>query len=416
MVRFLVASLMTVVLALPACTGQRLPAPPESVAAELPPVRGFREPTEIRFWGDLAPASAADQLAEIRRQIAARIAAEGVLPNEGKYDVLALSGGGSDGAYGAGLLNGWSDRGDRPEFGLVTGISVGALIAPFAFLGVEYDDDLERLFTRTATGDIVQFNIFRAVFGWTLGVTDIAPLELTFDRVMTSDMVRRIAEEHAKGRRLWIGTTHLDAQRPVIWDIGAIANSAYPDKRELIKRIMLASAAIPGAFPPVLIPVEANGELYSEMHVDGAVTRQLFVYPGNVDLRQQADGSVSGMRLGTIYLVRNTKLAADYQPVDPSLLRIVGRSIFTLIKAAGLGDVEIIEQQARRDGWGLLRTSVPVEFDFPEDAFFDPQYMSALYDVGYDRAARGIAWEIVVEPGGEPAETAPEPDLIAADG
>lgn len=380
------------------CTGIRpLPAVSEA-QLELGTIRGMDDELEIRFWGDLAPGSTQSELDEIRRQFAARIRAEGELPNDGNYDVLALSGGGSDGAYGAGLLGGWSERGDRPEFALVTGISVGALLAPFAFLGEEYDDELETLFTETRTEDVVEVILFRALFGWALGLTDITPLELTLDRILTPAMVEGIAEEHAKGRRLWIGTTYLDAQRPVIWDIGTIAASDYEDKRELIKRVLLASAAVPGAFPPVLFQIEVDGELYSEMHVDGAITRSLFIYPRNLDLRDEFNKDASGMQIGTIYLVRNTKLEPDFQPVAPSILRIAERSIWTLIKSAGIADVTAIEDQARNDGWVLKRSSVPLEFDVPETDFFDPRYMSALYDVGYQRALNGIAWETVVSP------------------
>ncbi len=404
MLRLVLVPLVALSLALAGCTGERLPPPPEKNNLDLAHIPDMPRDVEVRFWGDLAPASASEQLAAIRKQIIQRIRDEGVPPNGGKFDVLALSGGGSDGAYGAGLLNGWSERsgwnkgGERPEFGLVTGISVGALIAPFAFLGPDYDKDLERLFTQLDTGSMVQFNIFSAIFGYALGVTDARPLELTFDKIMTSEMVERIAEEHRKGRRLWIGTTYLDAERPVIWDIGAIAASSYPQKRQIIRKIMIASAAIPGAFPPVLLPVEVNGKRYDEMHVDGSVTKQVFVYPTNVDLTKEIVGDVPGMSPGTIYLVRNSKLAADYHPVDPSLLRIVERSLFTLTKALALGDADTVEQQAKRDGWRLLRSSVPPEFDFPEEGFFDQKYMRALFEVGHKRALNGVAWEIVHDP------------------
>ena len=388
---------MTTLIVVSGCTGTRmLPAPPAS-QLQLATIRGMDDDLQIRFWGDLAPGGTEAQLRVIRDQIAARVAEEGELPNDGFYDVLALSGGGSDGAYGAGLLNGWSERGDRPEFALVTGISVGALLAPFAFLGEEYDDELEELFTETKAEDVVQVIFFRALFGWALGLADISPLELTFDRILTPEMVDRIAEEHRKGRRLWVGTTYLDAQRPVTWDIGAIAASDYGDKRDLIKDILLASAAVPGAFPPVMFPVEIDGKRYSEMHVDGAITRSLFIYPRNLDLSAQVNGDPSGMRIGTIYLVRNTKLEPVYQPVPPSILRIAERSIWTLIKAAGIGDVAAIENQADRDGWLLKRTSVPLEFDVPETSFFDREYMRALYEIGYERVMKGIAWETVID-------------------
>ena len=398
MLRVLLALALSGAVVVSGCTGVRpLPALSGS-KLQLATIRGMDDDLEIRFWGDVAPPSTQEELGEIRRQFAARIRAEGELPNDGAYDVLALSGGGSDGAYGAGLLDGWSERSDRPEFSLVTGISVGALLAPFAFLGPDYDDDLEVLFTETRMEDVVQVILFRALFGWALGLTDITPLQLTLDRILTPAMVARIAEEHGKGRRLWIGTTYLDAQRPVIWDIGTIAASDYADKRELIKKILLASAAVPGAFPPVLFPIEAGGEQFSEMHVDGAITRSLFIYPRNLDVREEVNGDPSGMRIGTIYLVRNTKLEPDFQPVAPSLLRIAERSIWTLIKSAGIADVTAIEDQARRDGWVLKRTSVPLEFDVVEATFFDPEYMRALYELGYERALKGIAWETLVEP------------------
>lgn len=408
MARILLAPVLALTLVLAACTGVRLPPPPEAPSRDLiglARLPGVPDGEVIRFWGDLAPAAATEQLQLIRDQVAARIRAEGAAPNNGRYDVLALSGGGSDGAYGAGLINGWSareawTRSDiRPEFSLVTGISVGALIAPFAFLGPEYNDELERLFTTTETADVAEFNVFRALFGYELGLTNLRPLERILDQMLTDAMVARIAEEHLKGRRLWIGTTYLDAQRPVIWDIGAIAVADYDDKRDLIKKILLASSAIPGAFPPVLFPVESGGEIYNEMHVDGSVTQQLFIYPSNIDLGGTIDQEVPGMVPGTIYLIRNSKLAPDFQPVEPSVLRIVERSLFTLTNALALGDAEGVEQQASRDGWRLLRSSVPLEFDYPISGFFDPQYMSELFQVGYRRAADGIVWEKVFDPG-----------------
>jgi hypothetical protein len=397
-VRFVYLVIVIGAVAVSGCVGVRpLPALSEG-QLELATIRGMDEDLGIRFWGDVAPPSTQAELEQIRAQIEARTRVEGKLPNGGAYDVLALSGGGSDGAYGAGLLDGWSERGDRPEFMLVTGISVGALLAPFAFLGEDYDDEVRQLFTETKTEDVVEVILFRALFGWALGLTDISPLERTLDRILTPRMVERIAEEHGKGRRLWIGTTYLDAQRPVVWNIGAIAASDFPGRRELIKRILLASAAVPGAFPPVLFPVEVDGDLYSEMHVDGAITRSLFIYPRNIDLRQEFREDATGMRIGTIYLVRNTKLEPDFQPVTPSILGIAERAIWTLMKSAGIADITAIEDQARVDGWVLKRTAVPLEFDEVEADFFDPKYMSALFEVGYDRALKGIAWETAVEP------------------
>ena len=188
----------------------------------------------IRSWGDKAPADSTDQIATFKRQIAQRIAKEGKRPNGGRIDILLLSGGGSDGAFGAGLLAGWSKRGDRPEFALVTGISTGALIAPFAFLGPDYDEDLEKFYTDTKTDDVLIPRIWGALTGDLLGFADTTLLSATLERTVTPEFVELIAAEHNKGRRLLVGTTNLDAQRPVVWNIGEIAASDVPGKHRLI--------------------------------------------------------------------------------------------------------------------------------------------------------------------------------------
>jgi len=215
-------------------------------------------------------------------------------------------------------------------------------------------------------------------------------MEARMARVITPAAVAQIAAEHRKGRRLLIGTTNLDAQRPVIWDIGAIAATGRADAPELIRRIMLASAAIPGAFPPVLFEVEADGERWTEMHVDGGVTRQLFLYPRQV--RLPPPGGAGAMRRGTIYAVRNTKLAPDYQAVAAGILPITVRSLATLLKSSGLSDVAVLTEQARQGGFRLKLTAVPEAFDVEQDELFDPEYMRALYDLGHEMALRGDLW------------------------
>jgi len=200
-----------------ACTGVRpLPAPPE-VDYQNADVPGY---PGVRIWGDEVTADMGARLREIGQQITARIRAEGAPPNGGVYDILVLSGGGSDGAYGAGLLAGWTARGGRPEFGLVTGISTGALIAPYAFLGSDYDGALEQFYTNTGTDEVVEFALFNALFGRILGLTSPSHLSQIIEAELTPDFIAKIAAEHAKGRRLWVGTTNLDSQPPMLWDLG----------------------------------------------------------------------------------------------------------------------------------------------------------------------------------------------------
>ena len=390
---------IAVVLLLPmlmACEGTRLlPAPPPEKAA-LAEVPGF---PGVRSWGDEQPEISARRVAAMRRLLSERIRQGATLPNDGTVDVLLLSGGGSDGAYGAGLLNGWTARGDRPEFWLVTGISTGALIAPFAFVGSSFDAELERFYTNTGTDDLVTFRIFDALRGRLLGLTDSTSLARTVEAALTPDLLKRIAAEHARGRRLLIGTTNLDAQRPVVWDIGRIASAENPAARALIRDILLASAAIPGAMPPVQIVVEADGQKFSEMHVDGGVTRQLFFLPPSLRIGALNDLFGRDFKIGTIYLVRNTKLAPDYAETGAGIVPITSRSISTLIKFSGVANVRFTEAQARANGFGLKVTAVPESFRHPEEEMFDVKYMRALYNVGYKTVIDGDPWTVLVETG-----------------
>lgn len=389
--------LVALIIVLPillACEGVRvLPAPPpeKALLAEVPGFAG------VRSWGDEEPSVSVHRVKTFRRLLAERIRRGDMLPNGGRVDVLLLSGGGSDGAYGAGLLNGWTKKGGRPEFWVVTGISTGALIAPFVFAGPEFDQDLKGFFTNTRTEDLVTFRIFAALRGQLLGLTDRTSLERTVDEALTPHLLKRIAAEHTRGRRLLIGTTNLDAQRPVVWDVGRIAASGKPGAKRLIRDILLASAAIPGAMAPVEIVVEADGRKFAEMHVDGGVTRQLFFLPPYFRLDVMKDLFGPEFRIGTIYLLRNTKLAPDYAETEAGIVPITSRSISTLIKFSGVANVRLIEAQARANGFGLKVTAVPESFRHPEEEMFDPKYMRALYDVGYDRIVNGDPWQILVE-------------------
>jgi predicted acylesterase/phospholipase RssA len=231
---------------------------------------------------------------------------------------LAISGGGGDGAYGAGFLNGWSQTGTRPQFKLVTGVSTGALIAPFAFLGKDYDPEIKLLYTSVSQKDILaKRNLLAAVFGDAMA--DTTPLYRLIKKHVTQDMLNQIATEYAKGRLLFIGTVNLDAERPVVWNITKIAASHSAGSLELVHKILRASSAIPGAFPPVLINVQANGRSYTEMHVDGSVAAQVFVYWAGVRLKDLATAS-RAQRERKIYILRNARLDPEWSSVKRQTL------------------------------------------------------------------------------------------------
>jgi hypothetical protein len=343
-------------------------------------------PGPVRFWGDTVP----PDMVALARQRHAQYRAAGVDPS-GVMNYLAVSGGGSDGAFGAGLLVGWSEARTRPQFDVVTGVSTGALIAPLAFLGSAYDPQLKEVYTSYGLGDLAQRrSIVAAVAG--VSAADNAPMAGLIARYITSDVLDRVAGEHRKGRRLLIGTTHLDAQRPVIWNMGEIAARGDEKALELFRSVMLASAAIPGVFPPVLIPVEQQGGRFDEMHVDGGVASQVFIFPAQFDPRalDRRFGRAPKRRL---FIVRNGRLNPEWEPVPPHLVNIAGRSIASLIKYQGRGDLDRMYLQSRQSGADFNLASIPASFTEREKEPFDRQYMNALFEVGYELGRSGYRWQ-----------------------
>jgi hypothetical protein len=367
----------------------RQPAVPQawSEQAELPGLPGVRY--VIR---DAMPGFARDATESFYREQAywARQGRNGALP---PAVFLALSGGGDNGAFGAGLLCGWTRAGDRPVFKGVTGISTGALIAPFAFLGPKYDEALKSVYTRSTPKDILEARYFlAAVFDDALA--DSAPLGRLLKKHVTGDMLKEIAGEYARGRLLLMATTNLDTRQAVIWNMGKIAASGHPEALDLFHKIMLASAAIPGAFPPVMIDVEANGRRYQEMHVDGGATAQVFLYPPAIRVAElsKQHGIVRERRL---YLIRNARLDPDWAEVERRTLNIANRAIASLIQTQGIGDLYKIYVETQRDGIDFNLAYIPKTFQAPHEEDFDTEYMRKLFQVGYDLAANGYDWKKV---------------------
>jgi Patatin-like phospholipase len=300
---------------------------------------------------------------------------------------LAISGGGSHGAFGAGLLCGWTDAGNRPEFDIVTGISTGALIAPYAFLGPAYDQKLKTAYTTTTDKDIFRKRSKLEILFGADAALDTTPLEKTIDHEMDQSLIDAIAAEYRKGRRFYVGTSDLDAQSLMIWDMGAIAGSGRPDARKLFCEVLRASASIPVAFPPVLVQVEAGGRQYDEMHGDGGVMTQVF---GAVFLEQLTE--MSGHRNGRLYIIRNECMAPEWKAVKPRVLPIAGRTVATLIKTQGMADLYWLYTVSQITGTDYNLASIPPSFDLKSKALFDPDYMKALFDVGYNQARNGTEW------------------------
>ena len=314
---------------------------------------------------------------------------------------LAVSGGGDNGAFGAGLLNGWTAAGDRPEFKLVTGISTGALIAPFAFLGPKHDETLKEVYTQISGADIAKpRNKLAAIFNDAMA--DNAPLWRLLEKHVTRELLDAIAAEYTtKGRLLLVGTTDLDAQQPVIWNMTKIAASADPKALEIFRTIMIASAAIPGAFPPVLIDVTANGEHYQEMHVDGGAMTQVFIYPPSMHIQEIR--AATHKRERKVYIIRNSRMDAQWSEVERKTMSIAGRAIASLIQTQGIGDLDRIYLIAKRDKADFNLAFIPATFNAPHKEEFDTEYMGLLFALGYEMAAEGYPWQ-KAPPGFSPGE------------
>lgn len=361
---------------------KRTPLPAAlSAAAAIPGSPG------TRFWGDAAPPEARQWFRMTPEEIAEHYS--GIVGRPHAY--LAISGGGGDGAFGAGLLNGWSESGSRPEFTIVTGISTGALIAPFAFLGSDYDDKLKVLYTTTSTKDVLKM---RGAFAPFIrdAVASSKPLQDLLERYITEDVREAIAAEHRKGRRLLIGTTNLDAGRPVIWDLGAIASSGDAESLKLMRTVLLASASIPAAFPPVLMQVTANGRTYDELHVDGGVTSQVFLFPVSLDWRRTKEAlEVKGTP--AVYVIRNAQLDPRWMTVKNRFVPIALRSASSLVRTQGVGDLYRIYLQTQRQGLAFHLAFIPDTFNRVAEEEFDTGYMKELFDLGFKMAMSTNVWK-----------------------
>ena len=356
---------------------KRPPAPPPAAAAspqKLPPrvpftaaddaVAGVPGMPDARFW--------ADSETDFEKALP---------PQRGTW--LILSTGGADGAFGAGLLTGLSAAGKRPDYAVVTGVSTGALMAPFIFAGPRYDAALQEVYTRTSAADIFE------VGGTGESFLDTWPLKDLIAKQITPALLADIAAAHQAGRRLFIVTTDLDAERAVVWNMGAIAvhatahssNAGGEDAIKLFRNILLASGSVPGAFPPVLIEVESNGKRFAEMHADGGVGGQFFVTPPAL-MQSTSNYKIPA---DALYIVVNSSLVPEFQVVERSTPTILAQTVSMAIKS----DLRVLLDRAyvaaKNSGIGFNVATIPPSFNAPSRGAFDPDYMKALFNVGYDQ-------------------------------
>jgi hypothetical protein len=339
----------------------------EHAAAHIPGM------PHVRAWAD-----------DVRRPIP-RLNAAGPLA------MLTLSGGGAEGAYGAGFLNGWTETGTRPRFDIVTGTSVGALMAPFAFLGSDRDQALKDLFADGEMDGLLRLDGINGLIG--SGVFKTEPLRRLIERHADSALIDAVAAEQRKGRLLLVVTANVDAQRAVIWDMTAIAAGDHPDRYDLFRRVLMASASPPGVFAPTFIEVESGGRQFAEMHVDGSVIANVHAVPEALllaKLPKQAGRP-------KLYVIVNGKLDADFDVVEDRMLSIVARSFWTTVKANTRNSLIATSDFARRNRWDFLTTAIERDHPIATVSFnFEQSYLRGLFAYGYQRGRSGRGWQTTV--------------------
>lgn len=344
----------------------------------------------VRVWGD-EPLSTLQQFKQVEvPKLRAKYEERKRAGQPLVSNMLALSGGADDGAFGAGLLVGWGERGDRPEFDLVTGVSAGALIAPFVFVGSDYDRQLASIFTRFGGNQIYEASVLSGLLGGeALAKSD--PLKQLIGHYVDGELLRRMAAARESGRILLIGTTNIDAQRPVYWDVGRIAQSGHPESLALVRSVLLASASIPGVFPPVRIKVQANGKRYEELHVDGGTTREVFFTPAEFSFKD-IDKGIGKRVERKLYVIRNGKLGAEWRATEETAFALGQRSLETVLKNQTIGDLIRMHAKAKLDGIDYNLAAIPDGFRAHRPEPFDREYMNALYTEGFRAGRLGYNW------------------------
>lgn len=354
---------------------------------------GVADMPDVRVWGDeLSDLLHQDLVHSIRNE------KSGLFPRgpDGAYQYsgLSLSGGGDHGAFGAGFLKGWSKSGSRPTFKIVSGISTGAMIAPFALLGSDYDDELESAYTSVSAADIYESKSVLGAY-WRESLVDDHPLQELVHKFLSDEVIDAVAQAHRNGQRLYIGTTNFDAQRPVIWNMGAVANSPHPAAYDVFRKIILASASIPALFPPVLFEVESEGATYEEMHVDGGAVGQMFFHGEAIQWRKvlrDASGVDDPLDQSTLFLIIDGEVGAEYQAVPRRLMPIVVRTIGTLVKVSAWSALYRMYLHSQEDGYDFRYVGLPDDYAPENNQPYNPTEMKRMFDIGYDMGRHSEGW------------------------
>ena len=302
-------------------------------------------------------------------------------------NILALSGGGADGAFGAGALVGLTRSASRPQFSVVTGVSTGALIAPYAFLGSAWDDQLVEVYTSGRADHLLQSRGLGALFG--SSVYQGTPLKQLVDRYATDELIQAVAHEAGSGRLLLVATTDVGTGEPVVWDLGSIAMNGGPNARALFRDVLVASASVPGLFPPVVIRVQEQQALYEEVHVDGTITVPFFVPPAFVEPSRYGSDPSDG---ASVYIIVDGRLSEQPAPIRMRTRTIVSRSVSAGLNHMFRTTLELTVIDAELRGAQLQYAAIPVAYPQLDPFDFRAATMRSLFRYGYECARAGRLW------------------------
>jgi len=380
------------VLTLAACTTVRREPAPESISAFPAPI-GF--PSDIRFVST-DPEAIKSRFSEVlqRRRAASR---------DHALNILALSGGGAGGSFGAGALVGFSRYGKRPQFDVVTGVSAGALIAPFAFLGSSWDARLDENFSGNHSEHFLIPRWMGVLFR--PGLYENEPLVKFVDDFVTDEMIKEVADQAALGRLLLVATTDLDKEETIVWDMGKIAAHGDKAAHNLFRDVLVASASIPGVFPPIIIPVDSAGGRYDEMHVDASATVPFFVAPALAYVLPLDPGTLKG---ANVYVIINGQLGAKPQITPVDTISILSRSFTAVLQHRARSEIALTSEFAQKYGMNLRLTAIPVSYPFEGPLDFHESSSQQLFHYGADCAQTDKLWTTV-----EQLVTLDENDLSA---
>jgi len=341
--------------------------------------------------------------AESLNRMVAQIAEEDQVELGGpRYNVLVLSTGGMYGAFTAGMLVGWTETGTRPKFDCVTGVSTGALVSVFAFVGPEWDGKLSNVLSNMSAEKVYHMRRPLSVLR-NSSFASAEPLQRLIGDTVDVELLRAVAKAHAEGRRLYVGTTNLETRRLTVWDMGAIASRGDAGSLKLFQTILLASCSVPGFFEPVPIDVQVNGRSHTEQHVDGGASASMFMR-----LPEEAQ-NLRGKRplvSSNLYIIVAGKLYADPAPVKHGFIPIAGSSISSLLYAEARGDLYRLFTGSLVSGIKYHVAAVPQEFAINSDSTsFGATEIRQLYEEGLRVGRLPNPWR-TLPPGSETGEQA----------